>query len=115
MDNQSPTPHGAELDHRLSDILALALSKPTDQPVGCDTHAYLAELDGLDVDPAIKIEFIHRLWVLIETVVRIQFRLDPVSDALRAQDFERASNTASLIKSDGPLNDIFNAANGEGR
>jgi hypothetical protein len=112
MDVQSPT---QELDGRLSDILAIALSKPGDEPTGCDTAAYLAELDDLDVAPELKIEFIHRLWVLIETLVRIRFRLDPVSDALRTQEYDRASTASDVVESKNSLNATFSSANGKGR
>ncbi|MED5550646.1 MAG: hypothetical protein VX529_14945 [Pseudomonadota bacterium] len=115
MEIQSPSPQGQETDGRLSDILAFALSQSGDQPAGCDTAAYLTELDGLDVPPEQKIEFIHRLWVLIETLVRIQFRLDPVSDALRAQDYARATMPPDVVESGHSLNSEFDAVRGEGR
>lgn len=115
MEIQSPAPQGTERDGGLSDILALALSRSGDQPKGCDTAAYLAELDDLDVPPEQKIEFIHRLWVLIETLVRIQFRLDPVSDALRAQDYDRATMPSDVVESGHSLNSEFDAVRGEGR
>ena len=69
----------------LTDLLPLLMGQTDCAPDGCDVALYLARLDeSFDIDAAAKRELVHFLWQLMETLIAIQFGLDPLSVARAA-------------------------------
>jgi len=100
--------NGNEFDE-LGAFLSSVFSSSEDAPQGCDTPAYLAELDALDISDADKVELIHTLWRLIESLVRIQFGFDPVQEARNQHSIESQKSGASMVRSKGTAKANFNA------
>ena len=71
-------------------------------PDGCETEAYLADLEGLDLSEAQKRATIHTLWKLMEDLVRLKFGLDPITALELAK---RANDLALMVSSEGVLSD----------
>lgn len=84
----------------LVDLLPLLLGSDDETPDGCDVDVYLTKLDGvLDVDEAAKYELIYFLWQTLETLIGIQFGLDPASTAKRAQMRRSSRSTHNVLES----------------
>ena len=90
-------------------MLEAALST-SEQASSDDIAAYLAELDGLDVDTDQKAELIHTLWQIVQTLVRIRFGLDPALDVINERKTHGSVATASMIKSSPANSAAFDAA-----
>ena len=99
--------NGNEPDE-LGAFLSSVFSSSDGAPQGCDTPAYLAELDALDISDADKVELIHTLWRLIESLVRIQFGFDPVQEARNQHNIESQKSGASMVRLKDNANADFN-------
>jgi hypothetical protein len=93
----------------LGAFLSSVFSSSEITPQGCDTAAYLAELDTLDISDADKVELIHTLWRLIESLVRIQFGFDPVQEARDQRNIQSHKSGAPMVGLKGNANANFNS------
>ena len=58
-------------------LIASELGASEGAPDGCTVEDYLSDLDGLDLSEAEKRELIATVWIMIDTLLRIEFGLDP--------------------------------------
>lgn len=93
----------------LYDVLEAALST-NGQNSNEDISDYLAELDGLDMDPIQKAELIHTLWLIVQSLVQIRFGLDPTLDVITERKTRGSIATASMVKSSPANTAAFEAA-----
>lgn len=58
-------------------VIASELGANSDAPDGCTFEDYLSDLEGLDLSDDEKREVIATVWIMIDTLLRIEFGLDP--------------------------------------
>ncbi len=58
-------------------VIASELGANSDAPDGCTFEDYLSDLEGLDLNEDEKRELIATVWIMIDTLLRIEFGLDP--------------------------------------
>lgn len=63
----------------------------SDQPDGCDTDSFLADLEAMDAPESEKRKLIHDIWYILETIVRVELGLDPTQNVL-AKQFKQYGN-----------------------
>lgn len=83
----------------MQDLLPMLLGQTDVAPNGCDVETYLAMMDKSfsQVPESDRRELIHYLWNLCETVIGVQFGVDPVQVALRNQKNTTPKNTDSMV------------------
>ena len=70
-------PHVVRATDNLFAVIAAELGANEDAPDGCTFEDYLSDLEGLDLSEGEKRELIATVWIMIDTLLRIEFGLDP--------------------------------------
>ncbi|PHR92415.1 MAG: hypothetical protein COA69_08560 [Robiginitomaculum sp.] len=83
----------------VQDLLPMLLGQTDVAPNGCDVETYLEMMDKdfAQVPESDRRELIHYLWNLCETVIGVQFGVDPVQVALSSQKNTAPQNIDSMV------------------
>jgi len=67
---------------QLFNVLAEGFTKQDSQPAQAQLTDYMAELDGLSLSETQKHELIATVWVMIDTLLRLEFGYHPTQQIL---------------------------------
>ena len=86
---------GAARCDSLFAVIAAELGAHGDAPDGCTFEDCLADLENVDLSEAEKRELIAAVWIMVDTLLRIEFGLDPTQQiwgqSLNNPDLSRGS------------------------
>jgi len=69
------------------------------EPTGCDTAYYLSKLQSADMSETDKIEMIHTLWRMMDSIIRMQFGFDSLTHIMNEKAVMRAENDLAMVQS----------------
>lgn len=97
------TPDTPAPDNGVDELQAIIASLwiREDQPDGCDTDSFLVDLESADITESKKREFIHNIWYILETIIRVRLGLDPTQNVL-AEQFKQSGNPAQNMVNSTP-------------
>lgn len=73
------------------------------EPLGCDTAFYLSKLEDAEMSEDDKVELVHTLWRMMDSVIRMQFGFDSLTHIMNEKAQIRAHNDLAMVHSS-PIN-----------
>ena len=70
----------------------------TAPPDGCDTERYMAMLSDYALPEAEKRAMIAALWHILDSLIRMEFGLDPIHDILAERAGNAGATTPDAVK-----------------
>lgn len=78
-------------------MIASELDASVDRPDGCTFEDYLSDLEGLDLSEDEKRELIATVWIMVDTLLRIEFGLDPTQQIWGQKPDNPGVSRASVV------------------
>ena len=113
-DNNNENEPASALPDNLFAVIASELGAGDGAPDGCTFEDYLRDLEGLDLSETEKRELIATVWIMIDTLLRIEFGLDPTQQIWGQEPDKPGDSTGSVVNSSHINKITFDRVSGAG-
>ena len=117
MDEQNKTEkyaeHAAPPDSLFA-VIASELGAGDGAPDGCSVEDYLADLEEVNLSGDEKRELIATVWIMVDTLLRIEFGLDPTQQIWGQEPDKPGDSTGSVVNSSHINKITFDRVSGAG-
>ena len=107
-------PHVVRATDNLFAVIAAELGANEHAPDGCTFEDYLSDLEGLDLSEDEKRELIATVWIMIDTLLRIEFGLDPTQQIWGQNRDTLGVSRSSVVDLEHSNKTIFDRVSGAG-
>ena len=93
-------------------VIASELGANGDASDGCTFEDYLSDLDGLDLSEDEKRDLIATVWIMIDTLLRIEFGLDPTQQIWGQKPIKPGASNGSVVDLEHSNKNTFDRVSG---